>query len=56
MARHDWVDALIAEPNGGLWSGSPLFGQSDMARSTKAVIISEGLTPGFAGITLPSMT
>jgi hypothetical protein len=33
-----------------------LFGQSDIARSTMAVIDSDGFTPGLAGITLPSMT
>jgi len=44
------------EPNGGLGSPSPLFGQSDMARSARAVIVRDGFTPVLAGITLPSMT
>ncbi len=35
---------------------SPLFGHSDIARSAKAVIVSDGFTPVLAGMTLPSMT
>jgi hypothetical protein len=29
-------------------SGSPRLGQSDIARSAKAVIVSDGFTPGLA--------
>ena len=54
--RHDWIDTLVAESKGGLASASPLFGQRDIARSARAVMRSDGLTPGLAGITLPSIT
>ena len=45
--RHDRVDALVAGAQGGLVSVSPLFGHSDIARSTRAVIVSDGFTPGW---------
>src|SRR4051812_46463324 len=43
-------------PWAGRWSTSPLFGQSDAARSAWAVMLSEGLTPMFAEIAAPSTT
>jgi len=44
------------EPKGGRVTGSASFGQSDIARSARPLMKSDGFTPGFAGITLPFMT
>ena len=41
---------------GGLGSGSPLFGQYEKARSARAVIVRAGLAPGLAGMAEPSTT
>ena len=43
-------------PRAGRASGSPLLGQYAIARSAWAVMVSDGLTPRFAVIALPSAT